>query len=505
MAYKQYRKQKKENGKHKEINASAPSKWRLPMGVLAVIVLALIGFGYAFPTQWNASIGATGLTFQESPYRLGLDLLGGTHLVYEADLSHLPETDRGEALTGVRDVIERRVNAFGVAEPLVQQVGDNRIIVELAGISDVNEAINQIGETPILEFKRPAPVTIDKTEEGADAEEEVSLEDVVIETDEDGNTVITNAEDGEPLELDLETLLAAQQGTQQWENTELGGAQLKRAAVEFDHNTGTPLVTLTFDSEGGELFGELTEELVGRQIAIFLDGEIISAPVVQQAIYGGTAQITGSGDLDEARELAQRLNAGALPVPIELISQQTVGPTLGAVSLERSLVAGAIGLALIAVFMLLYYRLPGLLAILALAVYGILVLVIFKFVPVTLTLAGIAGMILSIGMAVDANVLIFERLKEELRSGRPLERAIDEAVKRAWTSIRDGNITTLIACVILFGFSSSFIKGFALTLGVGILASMFTAVVVTRAFLAIAARWSVLNKPFLFGVKEMRK
>ncbi len=498
MAYKQFKKQQKENGKHREINASAPSKWRLPVGVLAVILLAFVGFGYAFPTQWNNSIGATGLTFTESPYRLGLDLLGGTHLVYEADLTHLPDADRGEALTGVRDVIERRVNAFGVAEPLVQQVGESRIIVELAGISDVNEAINQIGETPILEFKRPATHSEEEGEDGID------LTEVSVDTDEEGNTVITNTADGEPVELDLDALVQ-QQLDQQWENTELGGAQLKRASVEFDHNTGTPLVSLTFDAEGGELFGEMTEELVGQQIAIFLDGVIISAPVVQQPIYGGTAQITGSGDLDEARELAQRLNAGALPVPIELISQQTVGPTLGAVSLERSLVAGAIGLALIAAFMLLYYRLPGLLAICALAVYGILVLAVFKFVPVTLTLAGIAGMILSIGMAVDANVLIFERLKEELRSGRPLERAIEEAVRRAWTSIRDGNITTLIACIILFGFSSSFIKGFALTLGVGIIASMFTAVVVTRAFLLIASRWRLLNKPFLFGVKEMRE
>lgn len=498
MAYKQYKQRQQEEGKHKRINRSAPSKWRLPAGVLGVLLMTLVGFGYAFPVQWNAVFANAGLGFTETPFRLGLDLLGGTHLVYEADLSHLPEEERKDALGGVRDVIERRVNAYGVAEPLVQQVGDDRVIVELAGVSDVNEAINQIGETPILEFKRPAS--------SADQEDgtTVDLDEVVVETDEEGNTVITSADNGEPIEISLDDLVAQQQA-QSWEQTELGGSQLKRAAVEFDPNTGAPYVSLTFNSEGGELFGELTETYVGQQIAIFLDGELISSPVVQQAIYGGQAVITGSGDLEEARTLARRLNAGALPVPINLISQQTVGPTLGAVSLDRSLVAGAIGLALIALFMILYYRLPGLLAVAALGVYGVLVLVIFKAVPVTLTLAGIAGLILSIGMAVDANVLIFERLKEELRNGRGLDRAVEEAVKRAWSSIRDGNITTLIACVLLFSFSSSFIKGFALTLGIGILASMLTAVVVTRAFLLLAARVKFLNKPFLYGVNEMRQ
>lgn len=501
MAYKQYKKQQKEGGKHRQLNTTTPSRWRLVVGVVAIILLTGVGFGYAFPTQWNQSIGRTGLTFTESTYRLGLDLLGGTHLVYEADLSQITEADRRDALSGVRDVIERRVNAFGVAEPVVQQIGESRIIVELAGISDVNEAIRQIGETPILEFKRPAPASpSDAAAEAAD-DTTLSLEDVQVSTDDDGNLVATNA-DGSP--VDLDALIAQQQETE-WVNTDLGGAQLKRAGVEFDPNSGLPLVTLTFDAAGAELFGTLTEELQGQRIAIFLDGSVISAPVVQTAIYGGTAQITGTGDLEEARLLAQRLNAGALPVPVELVSQQTVGPTLGALSLERSLTAAVIGLTLVGLFMLLYYRLPGLLSLFALFVYGILVLVIFKVVPVTLTLAGIAGLILSMGMAVDANVLIFERLKEELAAGRSLERAIDEAVRRAWSSIRDGNITTLIACVILFGFSSSFIKGFALTLGIGVVASMFTAVIVTRAFLSLIARWSVLSKPFLYGVSSIRK
>ena len=399
-----------------------------------------------------------------------------------------------EALNGVRDVIERRVNAFGVAEPVVQTTksGDShRVIVELAGVTDISEAIRQIGETPVLEFKIPNP-DFSQSEDGSITIGGDDDEPLVIEPDEDGS-----------VSLDAETFASIQ--GDMWQNTELGGAQLKGATVDFDYNTGAPYVSLNFDSEGAELFGEMTEAHVGQQIAIFLDGGVISSPVVQQAIYGGDAIITNIGDLDEAKVLAQRLNAGALPVPIELISQQTVGPTLGAVSLERSLNAGLIGMLLIIAFMILYYRLPGLLSILALALYAVLVLTIFKFLPVTLTLAGLAGLILSIGMAVDANVLIFERLKEELRTGRALDRSVTEAVRRAWDAIRDGNITTLIACVILYWFSSSFIQGFALTLGIGVIASMFTAVVVTRALLAMSARWNWLSKPFLYGVKEMRK
>src|SRR3989338_2943653 len=289
-----------------------------------------------------------------------------------------------------------------------------------------------------------------------------------------------------------------------FENTALSGAQLKRAGVEFDPNTGVPYVTLQFNKEGAQLFAEITESHVGQQIAIYLDGQIISAPVVQTAIYGGEAIITGQSDLEEARLLAQRLNAGALPVPIELISQQTVGPTLGAVSLDKSLQAAIIGLMLVGLFMIVYYRLPGVLSVVALVVYGVLVLAIFKSLPVTITLSGLAGFILSVGMAVGANGLIFERMKEELRAGRALDRAVDEGFKRAWSSIRDGNLTTLIACAILYWLSSSFIQGFALTLAIGVVMSMFSAIVVTRMMLKGVVRWKFLQKAWLYCVKELR-
>ena len=500
MSYNLYR-QQRESGRHKEINASRPSRWGVPVGVILVTVLALIGAGYVSPPAWNATVGRiSALQMPQSPFRLGLDLLGGAHLVYEADLAQIPSGEQRGAMQGVRDVIERRVNALGVAEPLVQTVesGDtHRVIVELAGITDINNAIQEIGETPILEFMTPRASTGEARS--------VEVDGATITTDAEGNITIDpkDGEDGEPLALDYSKVLEAQRKAQ-WSNSALGGAHLKRAGVEFDPNTGVPYVSLQFNEEGGELFAQMTEQYQGPEIAIFLDGEVISAPVVEQKIVGGEAIITGVDSIEEAKVLAQRLNAGALPVPIELVSQQTVGPTLGAESLQKSLVAGAIGIALVALLMLLYYRLPGLLAVMALVVYGILLLVVTKALSVTLTLPGIAGVILSIGMAVDANILIFERLKEELRAGRSLDRAIDEGVARAWLSIRDGNMTALLTCVILYAFSSSFIQGFALTLGMGILASMFTAIVVPRWFMKLVARWRWINRPFLYSVPEIR-
>jgi protein-export membrane protein SecD len=260
------------------------------------------------------------------------------------------------------------------------------------------------------------------------------------------------------------------------------------------------MVGLEFNSEGAELFKQITEENIGKQVAIFLDGQPISVPTVNEAIRDGQAVITGQFDIQEAKLLAQRLNAGALPVPIDLISEQTVGPTLGSSSLQKSLIAGLLGFALVALFMIFYYRLPGLLSVIALIFYIVFVLAIFKLLPVTLTLSGLAGVILSLGMAVDANVLIFERLKEEIKSGRTMASAIDEGFKRAWTSIRDGNLTTLIACLILFWFSSSVIKGFALTLGIGVIMSMISAVTITRIFLKLVAGWKfVRNYPWILG------
>ncbi|MEK7108373.1 MAG: protein translocase subunit SecD, partial [Patescibacteria group bacterium] len=501
MSYNLHRRAQN-GGRQREINTSTPSRWGIPVGVIAIILLSLVGVGYLLPPTWNATVGRVeALRMPEGAFRLGLDLQGGAHLVYEADVSAIPSGDRSQSMQGVRDVIERRVNALGVSEPIVQtsETGDTyRVIVELAGVTDINKAIQEIGETPILEFMTPRAASDDE-------ESVVEVDGARIKTDAEGNISIEGLGDGnEPLALDYSKVIEAQRRAA-WTNSELGGAHLKRAAVEFDPNTGVPYVSLQFNEEGGALFAQMTEQYQGQQIAIFLDGQAISAPVVQQKIVGGEAIITGLDDIEEARTLAQRLNAGALPVPIELVSQQTVGPTLGAESLEKSLVAGAIGIALVALLMLLYYRLPGLLAVGALIIYGILLLVVTKALSVTLTLPGIAGVILSIGMAVDANILIFERLKEELRGGRSLDRAIDEGVARAWLSIRDGNMTALFTCVILYAFSSSFIQGFALTLGLGILSSMFTAIIVTRWFMKLVARVRWVNRPFLYSVSELRQ
>lgn len=662
------------------------------LSVVCILLFFIYMFSVAFPRPWNTVAGKvddlTGIRLQlsEEPYKLGLDLQGGVHLLYEADMTEIAKADRISALEGVREVIERRVNAYGVSEPLVQTTINNdhyRIVIELAGIFDIEEAIALIGETPILEFKIPndikteelevtseqaeqiamaqkiqrkeALVVLDKAVNGEDfgilareysidkstyandgyvgfvseydtqygeliaqIEKKKYLADVIdglyeydstihvmkyiskrmdesaqlahilvchdesqgcenTRTRDEAIALISDirskatadnfadlakqySEDGsaqaggdlgevmqgimvEPFE---NAYLALQNGeisdvvetsfgyhiiyrksskeipayelahiemdwttesdvlqVDLWKNTELSGKYLSSAAVAFDPNTGSPYVQLNFNQEGGDIFGNLTNDRVGDVIGIFLDSQAISTPVVQEAIYGGQATITGNFSIQEAKLLAQRLNAGALPVPISILSQQTVGPTLGQQSLTKSIQAGIGGLILIALFMVLYYRLPGILAVVALAVYIACNLLLYKWLGVTMTLAGIAGFILSLGMAVDANVLIFERLKEELASGRDLPTAIDEGFRRAWTSIRDGNITTLIASTVLFSISTSFVKGFALTLSLGVLISMTSAIFVTRVFL----KWAVIYKPmqmrWLYG--ERRK
>jgi preprotein translocase subunit SecD len=274
-----------------------------------------------------------------------------------------------------------------------------------------------------------------------------------------------------------------------WKNTGLSGKHIRRAQVEFDPTSSKPMVTLAFNDEGKKLFAEITKRNINKQVAIYLDGQAISIPRVQQEITEGTAVISGDFDFKEAKLLSQRLNAGALPVPIQLLSQQTIGASLGQDSLAKSLYAGMIGFLIVAAFMILYYRLPGLLAAVALTMYTAFTLAVFKLIGITLTLSGIAGVILSIGMAVDANILIFERIKEELRNGRPLDSAINEGFKRAWTSIRDSNVSSLLTCVILYSFTSSSVRGFAVTLALGILISMFSAITVTRSFLRLVAPW----------------
>jgi len=400
--------------------------------------------------------------FPNIPFKLGLDLQGGIHLIYQADLSKIEEKDKTEAMEGLRDVIERRVNFFGVREPIVQVQGE-RLIVELAGIIDPAEAIKQIGQTPFLEFKEQREN--EETQRILDKQKEIE------------------GKSPEEFQNIPEWYLAFEDPY--FKSSQLTGKYLEKAEVSFDQTTYQPLVLLQFNEEGAKIFEDLTSKNVGKQLAIYIDRIPISVPVVQEKISGGKAQITGRFTVDEAKELARNLSAGALPVPIKLISQQSVGPTLGAISLEKSLKAGIIGFLAIILFLILFYRLPGILASLALVIYIGLVLSLFKLVPVTLTLAGIGGFILSVGMAIDANILIFSRLREELREKKTFAQSLEQGFSRAWPSIRDGNLTTLLVALILFGFGTSFIKGFALTLSLGILLSMFSAIFITKNFLKI--------------------
>lgn len=664
--------------------------------VFLIIVVAILAGLLDYPLYWNK--GADWINpkldklgplayinvphYLDFPFKQGLDLVGGTHLIYEADLSEIEGDERGPAMEGVRDVIERRVNVFGVAEPDIRIAGKNsdRLNVELAGIKDVSEAITMIGETPTLEFKvlnEELPELTPEQQQLMDSEnvkikvkaDEALAKAVEPEADfvslvqeysedlpslqEDGlienvmsegaskeafeqvsglevgqvkpdlyendfgyyilkleekkqdkmvkashllicheeagnceqgytkdearskigelkgqataenfadlardNSTGPSADKGGDLdwfsrgamvkpfeeavfpmgvseisdvvetdfgfhlihktdEKDADSLSIRQimlrkktnydyvKPADPWKNTGLSGKQLNKASLAYDQYTNEPYVTLEFNDEGSDLLEKITEENITKPMAILLDGQSIIdtnddgkvddqdmyAPTIQDKISGGRAQITGIANIVEAQVLVRRLNTGALPVPIALISQQTVGASLGHDSVQKSLGAALIGFILVAVFMLLVYRLPGLLAILALFVYGLVVLAILKLFGVTLTLAGIAGFILSIGMAVDANVLIFERLKEELRLGKTFGAAVDEGFNRAWPSIRDGNISTIITCIILIMFTTSLVKGFAITLLIGVILSMVSAIFVTKTFLRLVLPW----------------
>jgi protein-export membrane protein SecD len=673
----------------------AGAKWKTRAAAVLLLLATFVAGMYDFPFVWNGAAGLveakTGWrppTLSDDPHRLGLDLRGGTHLVYEADMAQIPEADRLEALEGARDVIERRVNAFGVSEPVVQTTstgGAYRVIVELAGVLDVREAIAQIGETPVLEFKEPglelareATPEEQAQLETAQAADRASAEDalrralsgenfdaLVAELSADANKEATKgvldgiapgtnlyspmaqavidartapgrvvpkvvesqeglivekfvsqsrstdmllshilicwkgavgcAAEIPQIEASLKTASVREQVTPEnfaelagqyssdksgdgtgdlgwvapgdlvppfelaarglavgaisgpveteygyhliykrderpvttyaiqrilfpttrltdivgdaspWKNTELSGKHLARSVVQFDQTTGEPIISLAFNGDGADLFGTLTERLVGSPIAIFLDGQIISSPVVNQAIYGGQAVISGNFTLDEAKLLSQRLNAGALPVPVELLSQQTVGPTLGAASLDMSVKASLVGFGLVALYMVAYYRLAGLFSVVALVLYAFLNLAVYRAFGVTITLSGIAGFVLSLGMAVDANVLIIERMKDEVAGGRDLTIALREGFARAWPAIRDGNVATLVVAVVLYVFSASFIRGFALMLGIGVLVSLVTAIGATRAYMMAAFPAKVLRWPCLSGLSSKKR
>ena len=441
-------------------------KSRLYFTFLAIVLITAAAVYLVLPFGSKINFQPIKINYNK-PYnlKLGLDLQGGSQLVYEADLKDIPSEAQGDAMASARDVIERRVNAFGVSEPVVQVSGANRIIVELPGVKDINEAIDQIGMTPFLEFRKENP---------------------------EPPTVIPDAEGN--VNLDTGSLFVP---------TGLTGKQLKRATLEFDPQTGRPQILLQLDAEGTKLFKELTEQNIGKRIAIFLDGELIIAPTVQTAIPDGKAVITGQDSIEKMREDVTRLNTGALPVPIKLISQQNVGETLGLQSVQKGLAAGLIGFYITAILPIIYYRLPGLLAVIALGIYTFVSLAVFKIFGITLTLAGIAGFILSIGMAVDANILIFERLKEELRKGKTLHQAVEEGFQRAWLSVRDSNFSSLITTFILGYFGTSIIRGFAITLSLGILVSMFTAIIVTRTFLRLLVGHNLLINHRLYGVSTM--
>ena len=662
-----------------------------------IIILTLAGSLVVFGSYYNQFLVKTQFPLPQVgqvPFRLGLDLLGGTQLVYQADVSAIAASDRSNAMEGVRDVIERRINVFGVSEPNVQlnktAGGEYRVILELAGIKDVKEAIKMIGETPLLEFKeentearqltdqerkqlddfnsqaeKKAEEVLGKLIAGGDfsalareysqddktkasggdlgwvsAKDKVELfnlakkigvgktsqdlarlsqgfEIIKVEGEKTKTDAFTGQEEKEikaahllvcyqgktgcesdltkeqaeekikklkeqakpenftdlvkqnstepaarenggeldwfgrgqmakpfeeavfyqpvgaiagPVETDFGFHLIYKQeerkvieyqlkhifvktkseediiGKQsEWKNTELTGKNLKTAKVQFNPNDNSPEVSLEFDNDGAKLFEQITERNVSKPVAIFLDSYPISVPTVNEKISGGKAVITGKFNIKEAKLLAQRLNAGALPVPIQLVNQQTIGPSLGQKSVADSLRAGMIGFIVVVLFMILFYRLPGLVSVLALIVYALLVLAIFKLWPVTLTLAGLAGFILSIGMAVDANILIFARMKEEIAHGKPLTSAIGDGFRRAWPSIRDSNFNTLITCFILIQFTTSVVRGFAVTLALGVLVSMFTAIFITRNFLSLIPSSWLEKKAWLISSTKIIK
>lgn len=427
------------------------------------------------------------------PFRLGLDLAGGSRLVFRADVSKTEASEINTAMASLRDVIDRRINILGVSEPVVTTeksfTGDEyRLVVELPGVTDLDKAAKAIGETPLLEFKTLKPdseTIVIKNQKILEARAKMESS-ATIGADGVVNVVATPESQGELVDPYL--------------NTGLGGGQLSKATLQFDQTTRKPIIALQFNEEGAKLFEQITEANIGKIVAIFLDGSPLSTPVVQQKISGGQAVITGDFTPQEARALVGRLNSGALPLKVELIGSQVVGATLGVDSVEKGVKAASYGFILVALFLILWYRLPGILAVIALSAYVAIMLTFFKFIPVVLTAAGIAGFIISMGLAVDANVLIFERMKEEMRAGKHIKEAVALGITRAWSSIRDSNIASLISAAILFWLGSSVVKGFALTLGLGVLTSLFTAIVITRLFLiSVAGKQNGRFARFLFS------
>jgi preprotein translocase subunit SecD len=431
-----------------------------------VFFIILVLFAFAVCALVYPLLGREGM-------RLGLDLQGGIHMVYQADFSDVEPGSESEAIDGAIAVIERRINILGVTEPLIQKQGSDRIVVELPGVSEAEKAKSLIGETALLEFR----------EQGVD-------------------------EEGNPAWVPATATIDGKEKT-------LTSGYFKENTYVGQGNLGQILLYFEWNEEGSEISGEVTGRLIGQPLAIYLSGEPLLgedgqpiAPIVRSQITD-RGQIEGLS-LNEATELSQLLNAGRIPVPLNPVYEQTVSPTLGADFVDLSLKAGLIGIILVMLFMIIYYRLPGALASLALVFYGAMVLAVFKLIPVTLTLAGIGGFVLSIGMAVDANVLIFERMKEEFATGRTLGAAIEAGFNRAWMAIRDSNVTTIIVCLILIWLGSSIVEsapvtGFALTLFIGVLVSMFSAIIVTRSLLRLFVGTRLGRKTSLFSAHREKK
>ncbi len=430
------------------------------LAVFILIGAIAIGF-FNYYSQYHPAS-----TVGHFPFKLGLDLAGGSHLVYQADLSQIPLSEDSDSMIALQNVIENRVNAFGVSEPLVEVQGGNQLIVELPGVTDVNQAIANIGQTPVLDFRLLASST----------QAAISA-----------STTMTTDQKTAAIEAAFQPV-------------GLTGRMLKNAAIGYT-SLNQPMVLLNFNAEGTALFASTTKNNIGNILGIFLDGQPISLPVVDAEIPDGTAQISGGFTIAQAQALVRNLNYGALPVPITLLSTQTIGASLGESAVRGGIEAGILAFIIITIFLVIWYRLPGLVAVVSLAVYTMIMLAIFKLLPVTLTAEGIAGFIITIGMAVDANILIFERMKEELRKGLPIETAMHQGFARAWLSIRDSNISSMITAAILYYFgSSSIITGFALVFFIGVAVSMFTAITASRLFLyAIGPKKGGRISRFLFS------
>jgi protein-export membrane protein SecD len=462
--------------------------------LVGIIVVAAAALYIAAPNSpgFHFSLGGVNVS-QDFPIRQGLDLQGGIQVLLQADVPPGQTVD-SDAMSAAVGIVQSRVNALGVSEPLVQPAGGNRIVVELPGVKDPNAAIQTIGQTGTLEF----------IDSGS-----TYLPTGTVVTTTLGGTSATAA--STPTAANATPTPASPFANQTFK-TVLTGKDLQTASVGFDQ-VNRPEIDFVLTSSGAKTFADYTTANVGKYLAITMDKKVIECPVIQSPITGGRGVINGGQgagfSLQQAQSVVIQLKYGALPVPLKVVDSNQVGPTLGAEAIRQSILAGAIGLGIVLTFMLLYYRLPGLLADLALIIYAAVAFSIFRIIPVTLTLAGIAGFILSIGMAVDANILIFERMKEELRGGRTVRAAIDAGFGRAWTSIRDSNFSTLITCAILFWFGMTFgasiIQGFALTLAIGVIVSLFTAVLVSRTFLHLVVEAGALRDLRWFGMEQPEK